>query len=153
MDLIKMEKVAKSKKKGEKFVDEAIDQLVVASIEIKWLTEEKKEATKKLKDTLKVIEQPYNDSLAVISALSDQIRERVMAEHEGNEAVVKDGVGELVFPMVQSIEVIDITKVDRRYLTVDMAKVKEDIKNGVTKIKGIQVGKKRIMQVRLPKEV
>lgn len=152
MDLAKMEKVIKSKKKGIKFVDEAIDQLVVASQETKWLSNERKEATKKLKETLATIEQPYKNSLAVIEALSDQIRERVMAEYESNEPVRKEGVGELVFPMVQSIEIVDVEKVDRRYLTVDMAKVREDVKNGVMKIKGIRIGKKRTMQVRLWKE-
>ena len=144
--------VAKSKKKGEKWVEEALPHLVGISKELKWKEEEMKKETTPIKEILKTMEEPYKEAIGVLKKIGEALRERVMEEYKEREAIRQEGIGELVFPEVQSIEVEDLAKVDRKYLMVDMGKVKEDVKNGVTRIKGIRIGKKRTMQVRIWKE-
>lgn len=144
--------VAKSKKKGEKWVEEALPHLVGISRELKWKEEEMKKETTPIKEILKTMEEPYKEAIGVLKKIGEALRERVMEEYKEREAIRQEGIGELVFPEVQSIEVEDLAKVDRKYLMVDMGKVKEDVKNGVTRIKGIRIGKKRTMQVRIWKE-
>jgi hypothetical protein len=144
--------VAKSKKKGEKWVEEALPHLVEISKELKWKEEEMKKETTPIKEILKTMEEPYKETIGVLKKIGEALRERVMEEYKEREAIRQEGIGELVFPEVQSIEVEDLAKVDRKYLMVDMTRVKEDVKNGLTKIKGIKIGKKRTLQVRPWKE-
>ena len=144
--------VAKSKKKGEKWVEEALPHLVGISRELKWKEEEMKKETTPIKEILKTMEEPYKEAIGGLKKIGEALRERVMEEYKERETIRQEGIGELVFPEVQSIEVEDLAKVDRKYLMVDMGKVKEDVKNGVTRIKGIRIGKKRTMQVRIWKE-
>lgn len=148
----KIEMVAKSKKRGEKWVREALPALVEVTREVKWKEEEMKKETEELKEIIKTVEEPYKKEIEMLKEMGEMLRGRVMEEYEETEAIKEEGVGELVFPSVQSIEITDINKVDRKYLMVNLAKIKEDVKKGVSKIKGVEISKKRTLQVRQWKE-
>ena len=142
------EKVLKSEVTGEGWAHLAVGPLSGIAVAKKHLEGEKKESVKWLKVEMEKKEKPYKDALKGLEWVDGELRKRVLVEIEGKGCVREDGVGELVFSEYDDFKVTDLGKVDRRYLCLDHKKVMEDIKGGVTNIKGIKVGKKRVLSVR-----
>ncbi len=140
-----------SKSKGDKWV--VVAAPVIASVvkEKKEMEENLKEELAPFSDTVKDIRAKYADGLAELAAADLQLREKVLAEHEGTGAIEIEGVMTVTFPMRQGFEVEDVTKVPKEYLTVDTVAVGNAIKAGVAKIKGIKMEKKRGIQIKLVK--
>ncbi len=140
--------IADKKLKGDLWVERALPAMVDINKEIKRLEEARAEESKPAKEILKSIADEYAPALTSLGALDTKLRERVMIEHEGSEAFLMEGVGELVFPLLWTFDVDDINKVDRKYLTINSTAVREDIKAGIRKIKGLTIRQNRSLQVR-----
>ena len=134
---------------GETWVMESIPFLV----EIAKTIKEQKEAIAKeqepLKALLEMIDEKYKPELGALEEINSEMRNRVMEEYKGTETIRKEGVGMYVFPEKVSFEVTNEAKVPREFLSLDSKKVKEAIKNGMLHIKGLIIGKKRELQVRI----
>ncbi len=145
-------KLLESKGKGKKWVEEALPVVVGVAKEIKTIEATKKGETDPLNELIKDIREKYKGALQVLENMDERLRERVMKEYPEGDSIKQDGVGELVFPEVWGWEVVDIKKVDRKYMSVDSKIIMEDIRKGVRKIPGLEIGRKRTLQVRPEKE-
>jgi len=117
------------------------------ALEIKGIKKEKEDALGPTKVVLEMLSKDYDDRLAPLLIESEEIRLKIMSGYEGTDTI-KLETGSVVFPQRWTFEVRDINKIDRKYLTIDTAKVKEEMKNGITKINGISIFQKRGIEVR-----
>ncbi len=149
MDYGKIKKLlADGKVRGEKWVRKALPILVEISNTEKEIEEKKKKAEEPVKTNLALISGEYKPDLKLLGDFNTKVRERVLKEYEGDNSVREDGVGEIVFPKTWTFEITDMTKVDRHYLTTNDSLIREEIKKGVRKMKGIKIFQKRGIQVR-----
>jgi len=134
---------------GETWVMESIPFLV----EIAKTIKEQKEAIAKeqepFKAILETINEKYKPELGALEEINSEMRNRVMEEYKGTETIRKEGVGMYVFPEKMSFDIEDEKRIPREFLSLDSKKVKEAIKNGMLHIKGLIIGKKRELQVRI----
>ncbi len=137
---------------GVEWVEKAIPELIALTKEIKEIEEEKEEKTRGKKMEYDAASKPYLKMLGLMKKVSDELRERVKKEYEGTETIEDNEGNEIVFPETWGWEVVDIAKVERRYLKVDEKMVNEEVKKGIRKIKGIEVKKVKGIQVRIKKE-
>jgi hypothetical protein len=99
--------------------------------------------------------KPLNESLRSINAFFKQfsepleeadaiIRNKIITFKAQNEEALKEinTFGVLHFTNIEVVEVVDIKKVPREYMEVDMVKVKKAIAGGI-KIPGIKVNTRR----------
>lgn len=141
-------RVLNLKMKGDKWCAEAVVPLVEIAKENKELVAKKTEETAEMREAIREVDAKYKPALDVLSEMDGKLRDRVMKEHEGSESVLVDGVGELVFAAGSwEIEVIDLKKVDPKYLMVDKKAVEKDAKGGVVNFKGINVSRGRSLRV------
>lgn len=145
--LDEIKKVLSSKMKGDKWVESAVPALVEVAIEVKDLEAKKKVECEPMREAIKGVDEKYKAGLAVLNEIDTNLRDRVMREHEGTESVRVDGIGELVFPETWGYEIVDLKKVDPKYLTVDGKLIREDIKKGMRNIKGLNVLPVRSLRV------
>jgi len=149
MDVIKMAgELLKSKVKGRKWVDAAMPTVMGVVKEVKKVEEMKQEETKPLRELIGDIGKKYEGALMVLDKINEELRERIMKEYEETTTIKQDGVGELVFVQLWSFEVVDVRKVESEFLTVNSSLVNNEIKKGIRNIKGLNIIKKRILQVR-----
>ena len=141
-------KLLGSKIRGKKWVDEALPVVVEVAKEIKELESVKGAEAKPLREMINEIGEKYKGALTILGEMDTRLRERVMKEYEGTESIKQEGVGELVFAQVWDFEVVDLSKVSKEFLIVDPKLIREEIKKGVRNLKGINIDKKRILQVR-----
>jgi hypothetical protein len=145
--LDEVKRVLSSKAKGDKWVEAAIIPLVEVAVEIKDLEAKKSNECKEYRAAIKNVDEKYKQALSVLGEIDINLRERVMKEHEGTESVRVDGIGELVFAEIWGYEIVDLKKIDPKYLTVDGKLVKEDIKKGMRNIKGLNILPVRSLRV------
>jgi len=150
-DVKETEKLLSSKAKGEKWVVMALPVIVGVMKEIDGIDGKRKAEGEALRAALDEINERYRGPLEVLGAISEKIRERIKEEHQGTESVKEDGVGELIFPMKTTWEVTDIKAVPSEFKEVSTKLVNIAIKQGMAKIKGIVIGKKRGLEVRKEK--
>lgn len=141
-------KYVSSKVKGEQWVERALPVVVKLAMDIKKLKKDKAEDEEFAKALLKDVSDKYNPQIKALTEVDVMLRERILKEHDGSSTVAVAGVGELVFPQVWDFEVVDMGKVDRKYLIVDSTAVRNDIRKGIRNIKGIKIDQKRTLQVR-----
>lgn len=141
-------KLLNNKTKGKEWVDEALPIIVEVAKEIRILEVKKKEETDPLTELINEIREKYKGALQVLAEIDDKLRDRIMKEYEETKSIKQEGIGELVFPERWGYRVIDIKKVEPRFLTVDGKAISEEIGKGVRKIKGIEILKRRTLQVR-----
>ena len=142
-------KVIKSKRQGKEWVEEALAVLVGVSREIKVLEKRRDEESEPFKSQIKDISNKYKPALDPLNEIGSQLRGRVMVEYEGTETISEEGVGKLVFPESWGYEVEDFSKVEKKYRmeVVDNKAIIEEIKNGVRKIKGLEIKPIRSLRV------
>lgn len=145
-------KLIESKVKGKKWVDEALSVIMKVAKEIKELEEKKKGETDPLQELINDIRTKYAGELQVLGEIDERIRTRIMKEYEGTESIKQEGIGELVFPELWSFEVVDIKKVPVKFHTVDAKAINIEIRKGIRNIKGIEIKKRRSLQVRPHKD-
>ena len=143
-----VKKLMSSRAKGEAWVEKALPVVVGIARTIKELEGKKAEDSIFPKSLLKEVSDTYDPSIKAMKEVDSKVRARIIEEHGDNSPVAMMGVGELVFPMLWVFEVTDINKVDRKYLVIDSAAVREDIKKGVRNIKGITIKQNKTLQVR-----
>lgn len=152
MDIVKQgEALLKIKEGGVNWLVESTKVMVALSREIKAQKTEKSEATKETKELLAALEAAFEPRLTELSAIDRSLRERTITEvttAEIDESISIPNTGTLVITLPWKWDVEDLTKVPKDYLTVDAAKVSEDMKKGVRKIKGIKIYQGRGIQVR-----
>ncbi len=142
-------KLIKSKKIGKEWVEEVLPVIVDVAREIKTLEGRRDSEAEPFKNQVKEIGNKYKPALEPLGEISSQLRGRIMIEHEGNETVAQEGIGKLVFPETWNYEVADFARVPKEYTmeVVDNKKVMEEIKNGVRKIRGLEIRKTRSLRV------
>jgi len=145
--LDEVKKVLASKMKGDKWVESAVPALVEVAIEIKDLEAKKSDECKEYRTAIKNVDEKYKSALSTLGAIDENLRDRVMKEHEGTESVRVDGIGELVFAEIWGFEVEDIKKVPAEYLGVDGKLVRESIKKGIRNIRGLNILPVRSLRV------
>jgi len=145
--LDEVKKVLASKMKGDKWVESAVPALVEVAIEIKDLEAKKSDECKEYRTAIKNVDEKYKSALSTLGAIDENLRDRVMKEHEGTESVRVDGIGELVFAEIWGYEVEDIKKVPAEYLGVDGKLVRESIKKGIRNIRGLNILPVRSLRV------
>jgi len=145
--LDEVKKVLSSKVKGDRWVEAAVIPLVEVAIEIKELEAKKTDECKEYRIAIKEIDEKYKSALSVLSEIDTNLRERVMKEHIGTESVKVDGIGELVFVETWGFEILDVKKVPAELLEVSGKLVREQIKNGIRSIKGLNVLPVRSLRV------
>lgn len=148
MDLKIVSDLIKKGKKGEQWVKATLPVLVEISREIKELERRMEEEAGPLKIMLEGIKAQYKPRLEELEKANQELREWVLKEHEGTDSVSQEGIGTIVFPQRLGFEVVDLQKVDRKYLMIDKVAVNKDIKAGVSNIKGIKIEMKRGVEVR-----
>lgn len=136
----------KSKARGKAWAEEALPVLVDVALQTKKMKADKEEEAGASKVILAGITEKYKGALAALEAMSENIRERVLKEYEGTEAIEGEE-GTLSFPQRWGFEVTDVKKVEAKFLMVDPVAVNLEIKNGVRKIKGLEIGQVRRLQV------
>lgn len=137
-----MEKGRKRRKKFMNKIEKLTVELVQLNAQIKELTEAKKEEEEPFRKALKEIAETYEPMLGPLSKRDALLRQEVISLYSGEPKVEVEGVGSIVFPETYNFEVQDIKKVPVEYLMVDAAKVREDIRKGVRKIKGLTIAKR-----------
>jgi len=146
-----------SKVKGKKWAEMALPVLVGISRRVKEMEaergneEDEADPAGIIRLSLAEIAGRYSKSIGEVKAKDEIIRERVMNEYQDTETITGDE-GELVFPCRWGYKVVDIKKVPPELLTVDGKAVNAEIKNGVRKMRGIEIDTIRGMQVRARKE-
>jgi len=140
-----------SKAKGVNFAKAALPVLVGISREVKEIEARKENEAGPFKVILNGITEKYKGALDVLGEVDAKVRERVMKEYQDTETITGDE-GELVFPCRWGYKVVDLKKVEPQFLTVDGKLVNAEIKNGVRKMRGIEIDTIRGMQVRARKE-
>lgn len=135
-------------------MEEALPVLVSVSKEIKILEKRRDEESEPFKSQIKDISNKYKPALEPLNEIGSQLRGRVMVEYEGTETVSEEGVGKLVFPESWGFEIEDFSKVEKKYRmeVVDNKAIMEEIKNGVRKIKGLEIKQSRSLRVLTEKE-
>ena len=117
---------------------------------------------KRLETTIKDEQKPYKDAmelavedekadLITVAAIDGEMRELIKERYSGTDTVGDPSTGELVFTRPWGYdEPADIKKVDPRYtkLVLDTDRIKADIKDGVRKIKGLNIREGRVLQIR-----
>ena len=144
-------KLLGSKMKGKKWADEALPVMVQVAKEIKDLEAKKKDECEPAKAIIEEIDGKYKGALNVLREIDARLRERVMNEYEETESIKQEGIGELVFAQLWSSVVNDIKKVPMEFHTIDSKAVNAEIKKGVRNIRGIEIEKRRSLQVRQDK--
>jgi len=148
----KIDKLLKSKIKGDAWIIEALPVVVGIGKETKEIEERKKTECVDYNESIKKIRESYAPSLDVLKNMDLRLRERIDKEHKGTDTVRVDGVGQAIFPSSWGFEIKDTSKVDRKYLTVDSKKVMEDINKGLRKIGGLEIEQQRGLRILPEKE-
>lgn len=143
-----VKKLVERKTKGEKWVEEVLPLIVKVNADIKEIKAKMEEEVTPLKIIIDGIKVHYESDLGALVEADAALREWILKEHEGTEAVSKEDVGTLVFPQRWGFDVVDLSKVDRKYLKLDPNAVSTDIRNGITHAKGLKIEKKRGLEVR-----
>jgi len=141
----------KSKAKGKGWAEQALPVLVSISRGVKEIEAKKENEAEPIRVILAGITEKYRGALDTMSEMDERIRERLMMEYKETETIAGEE-GELVFPQGTGFKVMDIKKVEQRFLMVDSKAVNTEIKAGVQKIKGLLIEKVRGLQVRPRKE-
>ena len=137
----------KSKAKGKGWAEQALPVLVSISRGVKEIEAKKENEAGPIKVILAGITEKYKGALDTMSEMDKRIRERVMMEYKETETIAGEE-GELVFAQTWGFDVVDISKVNKAFLTVNPTLIRSEIKNGVRSIRGISIVQKRILQVR-----
>ncbi len=142
-------KTIQSKKSGREWVEETLPVLVDVNKQIKVLEKKRDDEAEPFKVQVKGINEKYNPALEPLSEINSQLRGRVMVEYEGTETVSEEGVGKLVFVEGWDFEIADFSKVEKKYRmeVVDKKAIMDEIKNGVRKIKGLEIKRSRSLRV------
>ena len=144
------EKLLSSKVRGEKWVEMSLPVIVGIMKEIDEIDGKRKEEGEALRAALEEVNNKYKGILGVLGGMNISIREKIMEEHHGTESV-KGDEGELVFPLRTAIEIINIKKVPDKYIQLNNTAINADIKKGMAKIPGLEIGKVRGLEVRKEK--
>lgn len=183
MKNIKQKELNKKEKKVELFIEKVSEINKIKSVEdltradearikiknkLAQLEEERKEITKPINDSLKVVNDRYKTLTVPLKELKEKIEkmileyrrveeEKRLAEEErlieisGNPLVsVTNSVPEVIetrdskttFVKKWTYEIVDIKKVPRQYLMIDDSAVKEAISSGKREIKGLNIFQK-----------
>ncbi len=142
-------RLIKSKVKGEKWVSEVAPVLVQINREINEIESKKKEECEPFRTQIKDISDKYKPALIPLTEMDSQIRERVMAEYVGTEAVRCEEGGSLCFPESWGYSVVDFSKVPKEYRmeVVNDKMIREEIKKGMRNIRGLEIKPIRSLRV------
>jgi hypothetical protein len=149
-EAIKSGKAAlRSQKRGRDWAIKALPAVVALARCIREETEAMKQETEPLQIMVKTAAEPYRKNIEAMAETYEKLRERIMKEY-GGVAKISGSTGELVFQEKPTYEVVDINRVDKKYImkVVNVEAVKEAIEKGATKIKGLNILPKRILSVR-----
>lgn len=147
INVTKIKNAMRSKKEGVEWVRHMLPHLVSISREIKNVVTAMDKETKALKETIKELEAPYRKDLAKLEEVNASIRAGVLETYKGNEAI-KDVEGELIFQKKTNFRILDETKLNRKFLVPNNSAIKEEIKRGAKKIKGVEIFPYRVLLVR-----
>jgi seryl-tRNA synthetase len=180
MKTIKQKELKKEEKQLEVFIEKVSDINKIKCVEdliradeirikikdkLNELEESRKEITKPINDSLKVVNDRYKAHAAPLKELKDKIEKMILdyrrveedkrlAEEEklidetGNmmisvtnsiPSVIETKLGSTSFVKKWTFKIVDISKISRKYLIVDEAKIKEAISNGEREIKGVEI--------------
>jgi Mg2+ and Co2+ transporter CorA len=139
--------------KHELWVIQVAPLAIEAAKTIKQLEDEQKERGEKLKAALKAITDEYSPAIKQIETPYQSLREKIVEAHDDLETVRIEDTGEIQFYETLSFTA-DPAKVPKEYLMVNEAKIKQEIKDGVRKIKGVEIFPKKNIRVmtKIPKE-
>lgn len=142
-------KALASKKKGENWVEEILPTIVDLNKEIKSLEKAKEEEAEPFKTQVKQINDKYEVALHPLGEMNDRLRQRIMAEYEGTDPIIQEGIGQLIFPESWGYEIVEFSKVEKKFRkeVVDDKAIKAEIKAGVRNIRGISIQRVRSLRV------
>ena len=146
-NVARVEELMRSKKKGEEWVEEALPVIVSVVREIRELEAKMEEEKRPLMDALKSITNDFSPSIKELEKVDRKVRDKILECHLDESEVRMIGVGKLIFPLLWGFDVVDVGKVPSEFLTVDGAKVRNEIKSGVRRIPGLKIDHKRTLQV------
>ena len=129
---------------------EAVAPVIIeVNSQIKEVDGKRVEEVEPFKAMIASINEKYKPSLDPLNEMDGRLREKIVENIDSTESVLSPDGGKLVFTESLVPEVVDESKVDKKYLTtiVDMAKVKADMKKGIMNIKGIKVVPKYVVRV------
>lgn len=153
-DIVVKPEVEKGLKELTKYADELVvntpEDAEDAGIKLYQISELKKtvedqrtEITKPLNLSLRSINAFFKKFSVPLETVDDQIRAKVALFGKETDQVA---FGVIHLRKNQVIEVIDQSKVPAKYLIVDMAKVKADVKEGI-EIPGIKVSEEKTVSL------
>jgi hypothetical protein len=147
------EKLLTSKEHGLLWVTHALPEMVAVVREIKEVEREREKEMEPAKELVNVVREQYDERLKPLKELDTKLRTRALEENTENDTVTAEGVGMMIVMRPWAWEVADIKEVPKEYLTVsvDSAKVARAVKDGMRKIKGLNIYQGRVLQIRAEK--
>lgn len=131
-----------------KDIEKIVTQLIEVNREIKEMEKAKKEEEKPLKEELSSIKETYSPILDPLEKLNVKLREALNELYSETEPLVVEEIGSVTFQTPFTFEVVDMKKVPIELLSINAVAVREEIKKGVRKIKGLEIKKGKVMYVR-----
>jgi len=135
------------KSRGEKWVLDSVPLVIELTDAIKTKEDEKKGRLAPVKVILETIAAEVDEELMPFKVIDEHIREKIMANHESTEAIKVDKVGSYSFPERWTFNVKNLDKVPTEFLMLDNGKVRDALKNGQVKIKGLLIEKRRDLTI------
>lgn len=142
------EKLKKSGLHGKEWMFFGIPLLMSVGREVKRVEEEKESKIRLIKTKYDVEKEPYDRVIKDLGKIDKWLREQLLVEYDGVENIVtEDGEGEIVVRRPWVVEVSDPDQVPMEYWSVDSAKLKKAVDEGVRVIPGVSVTRGRALTV------
>ena len=139
--------LSKAKAKGFAWVNLAAPIIFGIAKNIKKIKDEKEETTRLMKLKIVAEDQIFNDVIKSMEILDKTIRAKFMCEYTARDTIEFPLLGEIIIKSPWEFTITDPARVPIEYWSVNEALIKEDIKNGVRVIPGVEISQGRSMVV------